>query len=184
MRKCIIFILAMALFPVSSFAGLWGDPPEIKMVKNGIIDPRYRSTTIGKAFNAAFDGAEWTLEENSKGQKIVRCTGTISEGFREDAMRLYYAELSRNPQVSSIVNYFVTQIGFDRWEELKKQYKDGSDYDLTRALVFEASPGFFPVGSPVFIEFLVVEDDYKAHKFGGDAISTLSWSEFLDTVYY
>jgi len=63
----------------------------VELVRDGYLQ-EYKTTTIGKAFDASFDNPQWKAFETDKGVIVVEFNGSTSQKTHENACRLVLAE--------------------------------------------------------------------------------------------
>ena len=97
-----------------------GQIDDVKFLKDSTME-RYKSATIGKAFDESFDSPKWVAMESKKGERIVEFTGTISTALHNSAVKFMDDLLNKGDALNKtknraqIIKHFAESVGKRRF---------------------------------------------------------------------
>jgi hypothetical protein len=142
----------------------------------------FPTTTIGKAFDSAFNDSAWKSFETDNGQTVVEFTGTVTEEMHERVSQIIWGKIDKDNRAAKVFERdMVEKIGLEKMKELVQTHPDfkNPDFDPVTAMIqYYIDQYHTPAGAPVKFQWLINIKDPKTANIGHASCGGDGWKGF------
>jgi|GEM_PF-4165579 len=153
-------------------------PDPVESVKAMVMSD-FPTTTIGKAFDAAFDNPAWKSFETDNGQTVVEFTGTVTEEMHERVSQFIWDKMDKdNRAAKAIENGMIETVGLEELKNLVQNHPDAKSPNfepIKVMLQYYIDQYQTSVNSPVTFQWMLNIKDHKTANLGHFSCGDGSW---------
>jgi len=182
-----ITVLLMIMFLASCTKP--ADP--VETVKGMIMDD-YPTTTIGKAFDSAFNNPVWKSFKTEKGQTVVEFNGNVKQSMHDGISKFLWHRVETDKRIAKFFDRdMMEKIGLEKMKELVQNHPNAKqpDFDPLKMLIqYYIDQYYTPTGAPVEFQWVMnIKDPAKAslERYAcGDSWKELELEPVLNMIYH